>query len=260
MIEVENRHRSSDRVWIIVEPFLGNRQKQYGRKQRDNREIFDAILWVLRTGSPWRDIPRELACWQTVYKRFVQWSESDALKKVFEAVRFEPDMQDISIDGTYIKAHRSSAGARKDDVDNDSHQHIGVSRGGRSTKIVVSVDGLGNPLSFVLAAGQVHDATVATRVLDQVDISGSTILADKAFTAYSFREYIADRDADFCIPPKSNESDPWFCDFIHYKERHVVECFFAKIKDFRRIAMRYDKLARRFAAALYLVFSLVWLA
>lgn len=90
------------------------------------------ILWVLRTGSLWCDIPRELACWQTVYKRLAQWNESDTLKKVFEAIRFEPDMQDISI------------GARKDDVDNDGYQHIGVS----SIKIVVFVDGLGNSLSF----------------------------------------------------------------------------------------------------------------
>lgn len=79
------------------ELFLGNKQKQYGRKQRNNREIFDAIRWVFRTGSPWCDIPQEPACWQTVYKRFAQWNESDMQKKVSEAMRFEPDMQDISI-------------------------------------------------------------------------------------------------------------------------------------------------------------------
>lgn len=60
-------------------------------------------------------------------------------------------------------------------------------------------------LSFTLADGQVHDDTVATCVLNQIDISGSTILADKAFTDYSFREYIADRDTNFCIPQKFNE-------------------------------------------------------
>lgn len=93
------------------------------------------------------------------------------------------------------------------------------------------------------------------KCLDHLDIAKSTVLADKAYGSWENREYIADHDADFCIPPKSNATDPWYCDYVHYKERHLVEHFFMRIKDYRRIAMRFEKLARR-----YLASALLWLA
>jgi len=71
-------------------------------------------------------------------------------------------------------------------------------------------------------------------------------MADKAYGTTKIREYIEEKDATYCIPPKANTVDPWECDYHQYKERHVVECFFNKLKQFRHIATRYDKLARNF--------------
>lgn len=139
------------------------------------------------------------------------------------------------------------------------NQCIGVSRGGRSTKIHVTVDGLGNPIRVFLTSGEVHDSKVAKILLDPIEIAGSTVLADKAYGAYELREYIVNRDADFCIPPKSNESDPWHIDWTHYKERALVENFFLKIKEYRRIAMRFEKLAVRYLAFVHIACFLVWL-
>ena len=73
-------------------------------------------------------------------------------------------------------------------------------------------------------------------VLDQLDISQSVILADKAYGSAENRKYISDRGAQYCIPPKEGLSKPWKCDYFHYKERHLVECFFMKIKDYRRVS------------------------
>ena len=142
----------------------------------------------------------------------------------------------------------------------DDNQCIGISRGGRSTKIHAVVDGLGYPLVLELTGGQVNDGIMLQKCLEQLDISGSTILADKAYGSRENLEYITNRNADFCIPPKSNAVDPWYCDFAHYKERHLVECYFMRIKDYRRIAMRFDKLASRFLAFLHLAAALLWLA
>jgi transposase len=139
------------------------------------------------------------------------------------------------------------------------NQCIGVSRGGRSTKIHVAVDALGNPIRVFLTSGEVHDSKVAKILLDPIEIAGSTVLADKAYGAYELREYIANRDADFCIPPKSNESDPWYVDWSHYKERALVENFFLKIKEYRRIAMRFEKLAVRYLAFVHMACALIWL-
>ena len=77
---------------------------------------------------------------------------------------------------------------------------------------------------------------------------------------YQYTIFAAFCHADFCIPPKSNSVDPWYTDFYHYKERHLVECFFMKIKDYRRIAMRFEKLACRFLAFIHLAATLLWLA
>ena len=139
-------------------------------------------------------------------------------------------------------------------------QCIGVSRGGRSTKIHAVVDALGNPIHVQLTAGNVNDVTVAEQLLAHVDFRGSTVLADKAYGKWAFREFIADHGANFCIPPKSNEADPWYCDWWLYKERHLVEVFFLKLKEFRRVATRYDKLARRFLGFVHLACIRILLA
>jgi transposase len=111
-----------------------------------------------------------------------------------------------------------------------------------------------------LSAGNCHDSTHTQEALSEVPIEGSIVLADKAYGAKSIREYIASRGAAYCIPPKSNGREPWACDWWQYKERHLVECFFQKLKQFRRIATRFDKLARRFLGFVHLGCILIWLA
>ena len=114
------------------------------------------------------------------------------------------------------------------------------------------MDGLGNPLCFQLSAGNVNDATVAVEILSQINIENSTILADKAYGTNEILDFIQTQDADYAIPPKSNTKNPWKCDWWLYKERHLVECFFQKLKNFRRVATRYDKLATSFLAFVYI--------
>lgn len=136
----------------------------------------------------------------------------------------------------------------------EKNQCIGITRGGRNSKIHAVVDALGNPIYVQLSSGDIHDSVIAKNVLDHIDLkpNETTVLADKAYGSYDFREYIANRDTGFCIPPKSNTVDPWYCDWFLYKERHLVECFFNKLKENRRIATRFDKLASRFLAFVHL--------
>lgn len=119
------------------------------------------------------------------------------------------------------------------------------------------MDGLGNPVYFQLSAGNVNDSTKAIDVLSHVELSGSNVLGDKAYGTVAIREYIAPEGATYTIPPKSNTLSPWGCDFHVYKERHLVECFFNKLKHFRRVATRYDKLATSFMAFIYVAAILI---
>ena len=114
------------------------------------------------------------------------------------------------------------------------------------------MDGLGNPLRLVFSGGNTFDSTVAIDLLSQVDISGSIINGDKAYSSKEIRDYITSRGATYAIPPKSNTLEPWDVDWCQYKERHLVECFFNKLKHFRRVATRYDKLISRFKSFVFL--------
>lgn len=110
------------------------------------------------------------------------------------------------------------------------------------------MDGLGNPVHLQLSAGNLNDSTVAVNVLSHVMIKDSVVQVDRAYGTTEIRAYISEQQATYSIPPKTNTREPWPCDWWLYKERHLVECFFQKLKQFRRIATRYDKLASRFLA------------
>ena len=141
---------------------------------------------------------------------------------------------------------------KKGDENAVSHQDIGVSRGGRNTKIHAVVDALGNPVTLYLTPGHVNDCTAALDVLSAVGLSGSIVTGDKAYGTLAIREYIETNGGSYCIPPKSNTKEPWEFDRHQYKERHLIECFFNKMKQFRRVATRYDKLSHTFLSFAFL--------
>ena len=136
---------------------------------------------------------------------------------------------------------------------------IGRTKGGLNTKIHAIVDGLGNPVAFLLSPGNDNDSTHAIELMSMIDIAGSNLLGDKAYGTNEILAHIREHRATVVIPPKSNAKQPWAVDYYLYKERHLVECFFQKIKWFRRVATRYDKLDNSFLAFVYMAAILIWL-
>ncbi len=136
-------------------------------------------------------------------------------------------------------------------------QALGRSRGGFSTKVHVSVDGLGNPLRLRLTGGERHDMTQAVALIDGYDCA--YVLADRGYDADGFVEFILSQQAIPVIPPKTNRKTPRPYDHWRYRERHLVECFINKIKHFRRVFSRFDKLAKRYLGFLSFASALIWL-
>jgi transposase len=119
------------------------------------------------------------------------------------------------------------------------------------------VDGLGNPLRFELTGGHRHDITQAEALI--VDLEVEHVIGDKGFDSADFLQFILSMGAVPVIPPRSNRKTPREYDEYLYRERHLVECFINKIKHYRHIFSRFDKLASRYLGFLSFVGTLLWL-
>jgi transposase len=127
-----------------------------------------------------------------------------------------------------------------------------------STKINAAVDALGNPTDFLLTPGQAHDLVGADELLPA--IKADTVIADKAFDAGErVIEPLQKAGKTVVIPPKGQRKNPREYDTHLYRERHLIENFFCKLKQYRAIATRYDKTARNFLAAIHLAAAIIWL-
>ena len=128
-------------------------------------------------------------------------------------------------------------------------QTIGASRGGLTTKILALTDALGNLVRFELLAGQRHDTLGVAPLLGEVDFAG--LIADKAFDSNWIIEELNERRAQIVISQRPQRSDPLEIDEEIYKWRHLIENFFCKLKEFKRIALRSDKTDQSFEAMIY---------
>jgi len=124
-----------------------------------------------------------------------------------------------------------------------------------TTKLHVTVDSLGNPLRVILSAGQVADIAHAAALIK--DQPADFIVADKGYDADAFVETITAQGSQAVIPPRSNRVNPRAFDRHIYKDRNLIDRFFNRIKQFRRIATRYDKLAQSFLAFVHLACAFV---
>lgn len=150
----------------------------------------------------------------------------------------DPDLEWIMIDSTIVRAHACAAGYGKD---TQATEGLGRSKGGFTTKIHTVVDALGNPLDFILSPGQRNDITQAEALT--ANVFDASVIADKGYDSSVFRLFLEKKLCQPEIPSRKNRKHPYEYDEFLYKERHAIECFFGKIKHFRRIFSRYEKSA-----------------
>ncbi len=134
---------------------------------------------------------------------------------------------------------------------------IGKSLGGLTSKIHTVTDGEGNAMHFIITDGNVHDCKIAQDLLEPVIHENSSVLGDRAFDTDAIIEYIASKIAAAVIPPKKNRKTQRDYDKQLYKNRNQIERFFNRLKHFRRIATRYDKLVSSFLALVKLAAALI---
>ncbi|WP_370866949.1 IS5 family transposase [Cupriavidus neocaledonicus] len=242
----------SDDQYERIAPLLPGKATDPGRTAADNRLFVEAVLWMARTGSPWRDLPPDFGPWNSVYKRFARWSRAQVWHTVFAGLAGDADFEEVFIDSTIVRAHQHAAGAPK-----KGDQAIGRSRGGLTTKIHALVDGLGMLARFRLTGGQAGDSPEALPLLDE--LKPASLAADKAYDSNAILQHLESAGIQAVIPSRANRLEQRPLDEHLYASRNLVERFFCRIKQFRRVATRYDKLSERFSSFVALAAAFIWI-
>lgn len=156
-------------------------------------------------------------------------------------------------DSSVIRAHQHAAGAKG----GQENQALGRSSGGFPAKIHALVDAPGYPVRITLTAGQVHDSVPAQKLLQEQP--AEYVIADKAYDSDDLISFIISQGSIPVIPSRRNRKQPREYDRHIFKERHLVEIFFNKIKHYRRVATRYEKLAENFLSMVLIACCMIWI-
>lgn len=111
--DVMERRVLRDDQWERIKELLAGKASNRGVTAKDNRLFLEAVLWIARTGAPWRDLPPELGNWHTTYTRFARWAKDGVWERVFQAFNSERDLEEVMLDSTAVRAHQHAAGAQK---------------------------------------------------------------------------------------------------------------------------------------------------
>ena len=202
--------------------------------------ILHRILFVLSEGCSWRAIDTPQANWNSIYHYWRQWCQDDLWKQLLDGWAPELKGKGRFLDSTHVKVHRSACNP----AGGQEQQAMGRTKGGLNTKIHAVVDAAGSPAGLLLGAGNEADISRAEETLSEV--RGGQLVGDKGYDSDAFRQWLKGRSIKPCIPPRSNRLRPIPYSKASYRKRHLIENFFEKLKRFRRVATRYDKLTLTF--------------
>jgi transposase len=254
----------TDPLWNEMAPLV-EKAKRYrgGQKPKlPDRLFFEALLYLARTGVPWRDLPSDFGAWDAVYNRFRRWLASGSMQRLFELLTDRPAFEAVRrvlIDSTIVRAHVHAAGARKKNGTAEA-QGLGRSRGGFSSKIMATAADENTAVVVEVVAGQAGDAPLLEPMLDRTIERVphfDELVGDKGFDGDDQRGACIDRDVFPNIPHRSNRRYRWPFMKEGYVRRNCIERLFGKLKQFRRVATRYEKLKETFLGIIHLALGFI---
>lgn len=241
-----------DAHWTLIEPLIPQpkgRKDGRGRPWRPARLVLSGIIWILRTGAPWRYLPREFPSYQTCHRRFQQWVADGTLRRILTQLADDLCVgcgDEAFIDGTYVPAKRGGAS-------------VGNSRAGRTTKVMSIADHLGLPLSISIADGNRHDVVLTEDALDEafVDTLPPRLIGDRAWDSGKAEQMLADERNIELIAPKRRGQRPSKRKqdgraVRRVRRRWKVERLIAWLKAFRRLSSRWEHKADNYLGLLHL--------
>nr|WP_188819823.1 IS5 family transposase [Novosphingobium indicum] len=242
----------SDAQWARIEPLLPTDVR--GKPRADDRRVLSGIVHALRCGGRWADCADVYGPKKTLSNRFVRWSERGIWEGIFSALAGAGGAPDrLFIDSSCIKVHRCAGGGKGGPL---AHG-IGRTKGGRNTKLHAVCDAKGRPVVLLLTPGNVHDCKVAQLCIEAMPPS-TQLVADKGYDSQALREWLDERGTEAVIPPRKNRKIQYDYDKAIYKQRNVIERMFCRLKDWRRIATRFDRNVKNFMGAIALAAAVIW--
>ncbi|TPG58041.1 IS5 family transposase [Roseomonas nepalensis] len=227
----------------------------HGVPRVDDQRVVSGLLHVLRNGLRWRDAPAAYGPHKTLYNRFVRWSRLGVFNRIFAGLAGragEPER--LMIDAPHLKAHRTAASLLKK---GPLPRRIGRTRGGLNSKLHAVCDGKGRPVVLLLTEGQMSDHKGAALMLLRLP-RAKDLLSDKGYDSNRFREALTERGVVPCITSSESRKVPIPYEKALYRQRHRIENMSGRLKDWRRIAMRYDRSAHTFMSAICLAATVLF--
>ena len=247
----------TDSEWHILNSLLPDRGDR-GPPISDKRRVVNGILWVLRTGAPWRDMPERYGNWNSVFVRFTRWSKIGVWDAAFETLASSWAARRQGACHRFHDRPGAPACSRRK-RGNQNREALGRSRGGFSTKIHLRTNAKGDPLIFDVTGGEAHEVKGYDALMELHDINPDRLLGDKGYDSDDIRNDLADRGIEPVIPPRSNRKTPIEYDREAYKRRNLIERCVNRLKQFRRIATRYEKTARAYLSMLCIAAARLWI-
>ena len=229
---------------------------QRGNVRHHNLVLLNAILYVAEHGCKWRGLPRRFGNWHSIYVRMNRWAKKGVLDQVFAKLQQEQILraQDRSLQLGFDLG--KSASRRHRGFKTNGPQAIGKSRGGWNTKIHLVAANARTAIILCLSPGEAHDAPVGRQLLLELGPLPVEVplVMDRAYESDETRQLVLELNMIPVVPPKSNRRQPWDYDRELYKKRNQVERLFRRLKGFRRIFSRFEKLDVVFLAFIYFAF------
>ena len=232
------------------------RDETVGVTAQDHRLFVEAVLYRYRAGIPWRDLPERCGDWKNMHRRHRRWSESGVWQQGSHTSR---EMRTTHTPGSMPRLSASIRTLLGQKGDKNT-ACIGRRKGGLTTQIPAACEALGNPTGLHVTPGQARDLAGADVFLPARLASRKAWLADKASDAQKrVLDLLACAGVQAVIPPRKNRKLPRVYDEDMDKARHLIENFFAQLKQCRGLATRYDKRAKTFLGAVSLAAAIIWL-
>src|SRR3954453_4582583 len=268
----------TDQQWQQLEPLLPPEKPRTGRPNEDHRQILNGILWIHRTGAPWRDLPRRYGPVGTVSSRFYRWRKAGLWQRILSDLQAEAQQRgeidwDLHfVDATIVRAHQHAGGARRDGATPEAvpaREALGRSQGGFSSKLHLRAEGNGRPITVVLTGGERNEQIALEAVLDQGAVRRPgrgrprlrprAAACDKGYSSPTARARLRRRHIRPVIPTRKDQPRQRNFDREAYRLRNKVARLINRLKQARRVATRYEKRGNNYLAIVHICMILLWL-